>query len=152
MKNFTSPICILFAILFFASCSPTPEVIQIGHDECSYCKMIISEKPFATQLLTTKGKSFKFDSIECMVAYEIKFHPEGDNIHSKWVNDFENPDESFELENAAIVFSQNVKSPMGLSLLAVPNTNSPTFMNSVDGRVLTWQETKNYVKKEWRVE
>lgn len=152
MKNNPTKFIKLFVILLFTSCTPTPEVIQIGHDECSYCKMIISEKPFATQLVTSKGKSFKFDSIECMAAYEIKYHPEGDNIHSKWFSDFQNPDESFELKNATIVTSQNVRSPMGLYLLAIPKTNSSTFINSVDGSVLSWQETMNYVQYKWRVE
>lgn len=130
------------------ACKPTPDVIHIGQDECSYCRMIISEKPFATQIVTSKGKSYKFDSIECMAAYEVKNKPD---IHSHWVNHVTQPDKTTELSNSIIVYSENVRSPMGLSLVAIPETAFEDFIKEVDGKILSWTETKAFVSKEWSV-
>jgi copper chaperone NosL len=35
-------------------------------DMCSYCRMAISEKRYAAELLDSDGRAFKFDDIGCM--------------------------------------------------------------------------------------
>ena len=51
------------------ACSQKPDKIRYGSDECAYCKMMITDNRFATQIVTETGKSIKFDAIECMADY-----------------------------------------------------------------------------------
>ena len=81
-------ITVLSLLLLFAACSPQPRPIEYGTDLCDFCRMTIVDKQHAAELVTDKGRVYKFDAIECMVNYleqndkiesprfyEIKFGP-----------------------------------------------------------------------------
>jgi nitrous oxidase accessory protein len=95
------------------ACSIGPEPIQLGSDECAQCRMTISEPQFAAQALSTRGLSYKFDSIECLAAFL-----EGDalpaaELHSAWVTDFDAAGQWLPVEDAFFVHSERLRSPMG---------------------------------------
>ena len=63
------PISITLYGLFFlllTSCSTKPEPFAYGKDNCHTCKMGIMDPKFGTELITTKGKIYKFDDVSCM--------------------------------------------------------------------------------------
>ena len=53
--------------VLLVSCNVSPQHIEYGTDACHYCNMTIVDRQHAAQLVTTKGKAFKYDAIECMV-------------------------------------------------------------------------------------
>ena len=55
---------ILIILCSFFSCSKTPQPINYGTDMCHFCQMTIVTKTHAAQMVTTKGKQYKFDAIE----------------------------------------------------------------------------------------
>lgn len=62
---------ILFAgAIMTLACTPKQEAINYGHDGCDYCKMTIVDPRYAAELVTDKGKVYKFDAVECMVNYK----------------------------------------------------------------------------------
>lgn len=107
----------IFALLLLISCKVSPEAIEYGKDQCSFCKMNIVDKTHAAQLVTAKGKQFKFDAIECMVNYL------GENSEEKTalllVANYGNPGEMIDAESAAYLISSEIKSPMGANLSAL---------------------------------
>lgn len=125
-----------------AACEPAPEPIAFGHDECAYCRMIVSEPAFGSRLLTRKGRTYAFDSIECMAAFEHRGDVAHVGVHSRLVPDFDDPGLSLRVEDAHIRHLPELRSPMGLSL-------SAHVAPPVDGRVLTWDEVMRFVAGEW---
>lgn len=142
---------ILFtAALLIAACEPKPQPITIGHDECAHCRMIISEKPFGSQIVSTTGKTWFFDSIECMAAYEIAGSVEQSRIHSRWAPDFINHDEWLAADDAWFLYSRQLRSPMGLHLTAYSNQeNVREFQQEYTGEILRWAEVMQLVQREW---
>lgn len=128
---------IILAIL--TACSQKPVEIHYGSDECAYCKMMITEERFASQVITETGKSITFDSIECMARYSGEHKKELESA-KRWVNDFSNPGNWLNVENATLIKSEVINSPMGSSLLAVENEESAKkHMADYPGRPVAWQ-------------
>ena len=141
MKN----IKLLLLIVFTStSCNYTIEDIHYGQDECFNCKMMIIDKKHASEFMTSKGKSYKFDSIECMIDYI-------DNIDELQVsvflvNDYGNPGRMINTNNALFLISDNVTSPMGANLSAFSNFNDITKVDSL-GDVYNWNELRAHIRK-----
>lgn len=131
-----------FAILLLTvSCKVAPEAIEYGKDQCSFCKMNIVDKTHASQLVTAKGKQFKFDSIECMVNYL------GENSEEKTamllVADYANPGEMTDAETATYLITPAIKSPMGANLSAFSiKDNAEEFQQKNSGELYAWETLK----------
>lgn len=137
-------------VLLLTACSRGPEPIRYGSDQCVHCKMMITERAFAAEIITAKGKALKFDAIECMAAY-ITEDPEINKSQvRRWVHDFSEPDAWIQAEEALFVQSKKIKSPMGLSLLAFGDEETlETHLKSYDGTRMTWSEIEDLVRREW---
>ena len=103
-------------LIFIASCSVEPVPIKYGNDICSFCRMIITNSRYGTEILTKKGKNYKFDSIECLVQFidEGEIHEE--NIHSLLITDFVSPEKFTDAKSSSYLVSHNLPSPMGANL------------------------------------
>ena len=66
----------VFMLLLFSSCKTEPKPIDFGSDACEFCQMIIIDNHYGGELITEKGKVFKFDSGECMARYIKSQHLE----------------------------------------------------------------------------
>ncbi len=109
----------LLATLLLSGCSaPKPAKIVIGQDACASCNMVISDARFASQVVTNTGKVYKFDSVECMVAFLTEGKVPKDQVHSAWVSDYMNPGTWLKAEDARYLQSVQIRSPMGLNLSA----------------------------------
>jgi len=139
MKNIT----ILFAALLLASCSPKPEPIDYGNDICDFCKMNITDNKYAAELVTSKGKVYKYDSIECLFQFkDLEFKSDGE-IHSELVNDFSNPGELIDLRKSFFLKSEVFRSPMGMNVLSVSSEEKLNEIKSQHGgEVLTYSEVR----------
>lgn len=63
------------------ACAQSSHTIDFGHDACAECRMVISDKRFGAQIVTSTGKEITFDSIECMYAYLAHIRASGE----RWV-------------------------------------------------------------------
>jgi len=151
MKGKNILITTLFTALLIvlAGCEPKPQPIQFGSDQGDYCRMMITEPQFASQILNQQGRSFKFDSIECMAAYAITAD-NSENFHSHWVPNFTNPDEWLRAEEAYYLHSETLRSPMGLYLSAhADRETAEEFRQEYRGEIVSWNEVKEIVRAEW---
>ena len=99
MKKFNYFFWLLFLILSFIGCEKNSSGIAKMHwdrDMCERCKMAISDRKFAVQIINPKtGKVYKFDDIGCAVlwlkeekipwANEAKIYVT-DAKSGKWIN------------------------------------------------------------------
>ncbi len=128
-------------LLFFAvACSQEPVEIHYASDECAHCRMMITDDQFAAQLITEKGKAYKFDAIECLAVYHRKNQSElsGSRL---WVSNYNEPGTWLDAVEAQYVKSEVIKSPMGASLLALPTKEAALeHVKDKPGRLLLWNE------------
>ncbi len=67
MKTVLASLSFLFVL---TSCGiDKPKPIKLNSDNCDFCKMTISNGKFACELITAKGRCYKFDDISCMIQY-----------------------------------------------------------------------------------
>lgn len=130
-------------ILFMTACSQEPATIHYGSDECAHCKMMITDPQFASQVVTEKGKVYKFDAIECMAVYQRQHSNELKGA-KLWVNNYGNPGEWLAAQEAQYVKSEVIKSPMGESLLAFPTQeDAEIHMQEKPGTLLSWSQVSD---------
>ena len=102
------------SILILMSCSVEPQKIEYGKDACSFCKMTIVETKFAAQIVTKKGKAFKYDATECLLN-DIEVKKEN-SLAYILVTDYNKPKELINATEASYLISKEIKSPMGAYL------------------------------------
>jgi len=134
----------VFALLIISACSNDPEPINFGEDNCAHCKMMITDEKYGAELVTDKGKIFKYDSIECLLEQLNKNIFREDQIGSMWVIDFSNPRTLIDAKTAYYTQNDEFRSPMGLNVQAFGNfTDFEKFFNENGGDKLTWDELLN---------
>ncbi len=134
---------ILFFIvaLVLVSCSVEPRPIDYGSDACSFCKMTIVDKQHATEIVTSKGKALKYDSIECMMR-DLKNHKQ-DEIALYLVTDFVRPGNWVDANKATYLISENIPSPMGANLSAFKKRDeAEKVWKEETGELLDWSELR----------
>jgi copper chaperone NosL len=133
-----------------AACSPEPVPIDYGKDECANCKMRIVQPKYGSEIVTRKGKAYKFDAPECMIAFLLEGKTVAEQeVALTLVPDFET-EKFITVETAFFLRSDNLKSPMGLNVAAFATKEAAEGrQRDLKGDMLTWQMFKDLVKKEW---
>ena len=134
-------------IITLQSCSVEPEPIRYGKDSCEHCKMLIMDPKFGAEIVTDKGKIFKFDDINCMVIYsKKKLNDESSHAHIL-VTNFLSPETLIDAKTAFYASSDYVKSPMAAGV-AVFKTEEEVnnFIENNGGTSLRWSEIKEMFK------
>jgi len=148
MKTLRSTMLLLCCLL--AACSHGPEPIQYGKDACSHCKMTIMDKRFAAELITAKGKLFKFDAAECMAGF-LKENP-GIAIDAKsmfLVNDFNQPGQFADARKSFFLRDSSFSSPMGGNLAAfVSRSSAESAKKDKSARIYNWASLLKQVNNE----
>ena len=130
-----------FFLAFLAACSLEPQPINFGSDLCSFCKMTITDSRYGCELITKKGKVYKFDSAECLIDYVAAEDVPEENIHQLLITDFATPENFTDAKTAHYLISQNLPSPMGAGLTCFHSrSDADKFRAEYDGRVLGWKE------------
>lgn len=137
----------LSIVLIITSCARKgPAPIYYGKDICDWCGMTISDPRFASEIVTSTGKVYKFDSIECMISfYMSKDIPDKKKAHL-YVSDFMKPGKFIDARKAIYFHSGALKSPMAINVIALSNGLE---LKSVEleykGEQLTWPQLKLFV-------
>ncbi len=143
-------LCIILTFSGLASCRHSAVPIDYENDGCGYCKMIITDKRFGAELITKKGKIYKFDSIECLAAYVEQKIEDVSVIESLWTIDFTRPGVWLDCETAEYLHSRNLPSPMGAFLSSFQNkTACDAVKEKHEGENLNWSQVQALVKNEW---
>lgn len=110
---FTKNIITVFSfICMFIGCqSAGPSEIILGKEQCDNCKMTIEDIKYAAELMTEKGKPYKFDDISCMTKF-INSNPDKAKNAKTYVVDFKTS-QFIETSKAVFVKGGQISSPMG---------------------------------------
>ena len=140
MKSILFFVLIAFSLI---ACKQSFEPIDYGKDDCTYCKMTIVDKRYATEMMDKKGKVFKFDDIACMMHYVSENKIPQSDI-KVFVADYKHhSDEFLNARDAVYLHSDFFKSPMGGNAGAFANmADASRLEDSLHSPILQWNELK----------
>ncbi len=129
---------IIALLLIFFSCNVSPKPIDYGSDGCHFCKMTIVDKVHAAEIVTKKGKVYKFDATECMINFMDEF--DTSEIQLYLTNNYTEPEALIDATKATFLISENIPSPMGAFLSAFKNkADAEKFQAEKGGELYTWE-------------
>lgn len=141
-------ITLFLIIAFLTSCSLEVEPINYNNDECFLCKMLISDERFGGEIITKKGKIYKFDSIECMI--EFYNSEENKNETEKlFTVDYSVPKKLINAKSAVYLHTDEISSPMGANILSFESENiREEYFKKYKGEKLSFDEVVKKISEE----
>ena len=107
------------------------------------------EDKYGAELVTEKGKVYKFDSIECLIKYSLNKNLIGDQNHLMLISDFSKPGELVDARKSFYIHNNNFRSPMGLNVSAfMVESEQLKFIKENSGEKLSWIDVIELVKRD----
>jgi copper chaperone NosL len=145
-KNITTTAIVLLCLTLVA-CKVEPEPLHFGKDGCHSCKMTLMDNKFGAEILTTKGKIYKFDDANCMLTFYNSGQVPTDEMKEILIIDFSKPAKLIDARNALYVRSEFIKSPMASNVAAFESNEDLKNMNAEwKGIQLSWGELQTQFK------
>lgn len=140
MKQFIS-ITLALPLIVFASCKPQFEKIEYGKEACSHCKMTIVDVRFAAEMVTSKGRAYKFDDILCMKQYADNNTDQSNNaLFFVAVYGSDNNDEFTDAKKAVYLKDDFFRSPMNGNYAAFSTTEAvKKLKDSLNIQPIAWE-------------
>lgn len=107
----------LFFTILFSCGSKEAEPIKLAIDGCEFCKMKIADGKFGGEIITTKGRVYKFDDMHCMINY-CKENTTT-KVQSFYIHDFNQSNVLIPAETAFYIIGGEINSPMHGNTIAV---------------------------------
>ena len=131
----------LIIFLMLSACNNKPAPIRIGSDQCAYCTMTVSDNHFGAEILTKKGKAYKFDDTYCLQEFLNDKSVLAKDIKSIYLIDFGGIHDLHNSSDMILLKSEKIKGPMGGNLAAFSNEDSALkHKESFTGTLLRWSE------------
>lgn len=127
-------------LVITSACSIRPDPIHYGEDNCVHCEMTIMDHRYGTEVVTDKGKVYKFDSIECLVEF-IQDREKGEEKFSLVLfTPYDQPEKLVNAFDSYVLHSKNLPSPMGMYLSAFENeATAASFKENHGGKIYSWE-------------
>lgn len=131
---------LLFITLTLGSCNNSEaQALEIHKDRCNFCEMTIADGRFGAEVITTKGRAYKFDDLICLLDY-LKAYKKTE-MKSFFVNDYTKKNMLIDATQAFYVESASLKTPMRGNIAAFGSKiDAQLFADKVDGYVMRWAD------------
>ncbi len=142
-KHSFKPVAGIATLLFFfiSSCNSGPQTIVVGKDHCDFCKMTVSDARFGAEIITKKGKVFKFDDAHCILSFLQQKGFDRNEVKDIYFKDFSGDHSLIKSNEALFMKSENLKSPMEGNIAAFSNRDSLNkIMIEYKGNVMSWDK------------
>jgi copper chaperone NosL len=148
-KKKVSVAIVTIAVILLTGCTYKPEKFVLGKDECAECKMTIMDPKFGGEIITKKGKIYKFDDAHCVAVFMERRGVEMSSIRQTLFADYNNPDEFVKVKSAEFVVSSQFRSPMGGNAAAFksPAEASKKSAEMAGSKITNWATLYNILIK-----
>lgn len=135
------PAAIVALFFFVSSCSKAPVPIVTGKDNCSFCKMTVSDSRFGAELITKKGKVYKFDDTHCLLSFLQSKEFDKTQAGQYYFTDFSDQHQLVKAADALFLKTDALKSPMGGNMAVFSNSSRlQEVQQQYPGTLLHWNE------------
>jgi len=118
-----------------------PKPIRYGRDQCAHCRMTVSDARFGAQLVTTKGRAYNFDDLNCMMAAVKKNEIAETEVAAFYLPDYLDGNELLPAEGLFLLHSEQLKSPMLGNTAAFRNlADLAEIQRQIGGELVEWKE------------
>jgi copper chaperone NosL len=138
---------IILLAAFTFGCTVEPEPLVYGMDVCYTCKMTLMDDKFGAEIVTKKGKVYKFDDVNCMLGfYHSDFEEQGNMAHVLVVN-FAQPSKLIDATNSWYLKSELIRSPMASGIAAFATEDEYSrYKKEWKAILMSWGETNTQFK------
>jgi copper chaperone NosL len=138
-KPKTATVLLFLLSLSFFSCSNNTKAvpIKLNVDNCDFCKMSIADGKYGAEVLTEKGRTYKFDDIMCMMNY----CKENSNtiISAYYVHDFTQDNVLIPVTTAHFISGGTITTPMRGGVVAFSSEkDAKEFGTKLNAELITW--------------
>lgn len=135
-----APIAALF-LLSLSSCTSQPEPFKIGKDACDDCKMTIMDAKFGGEIITRKGRTYKFDDAHCVGNFIKSGTVKKEDIAQTVFANYQKGNTFLDAKAALFVVSEQLRSPMNSNAAAFDNqAAADQKAKETNGIVKNWDE------------
>lgn len=139
--NVVAILMLLMSIPFLNACNKGPEAIDYGKDNCHYCKMTISDNRYGAELVSKKGRTFKFDDSVCLIEF-VKDNAQYNVPETQmFLASFSEPVELLNVQNAILFSHEALTGPMNGEITAFRNEDELNKVKSAlngEGAIVSW--------------
>lgn len=142
-KFYTKPkidtVLIILLSFSFMSCGDFKVApIKLNADNCDFCKMSIADGKYAAEVITQKGRVYKFDDISCMTHY-CKENA-NTKIGAYYVSDFSQDNNLIPAETAFFLSGGSIQSPMHGGIIAFSiEKNAQELETKLKAKPIKWE-------------
>lgn len=140
-KRFSAVLPVLLLPFLLNSCTAKPEAIVAGTDNCYFCKMTITDSRYGAEIVTQKGKVYKFDDLHCLLAFKKAGMIDDGLIKDIYLVDFTGEHALMKSTDGFLLQGDGIHGPMNGNVIAFKNKDSlkklAPALNAVE---INWNE------------
>ncbi|MGV3529393.1 MAG: nitrous oxide reductase accessory protein NosL [Flavisolibacter sp.] len=118
LKKATVPAAAALLAITLNSCSTQPEPFNYGKENCDECHMTLMDPHFGAEVITKKGRIYKFDDAHCVVKFLKSGNVKQEDIAQTLFIDYNKENSFVEADKATFVTADALKSPMNSNTAA----------------------------------
>lgn len=136
----------MLVLLFFSvmqACTVEgPQPIKLNSESCAFCKMTIADGRFGAEVLTAKGRYYKFDDISCMAHY-VNYYSTV-NYRAYYVHDYLGNNMLMPVNESYFLSGGKIMSPMQGNVAAFRNESiANEYAEKLNATPITWDDILN---------
>jgi copper chaperone NosL len=137
----TISVTAVIATVVLTSCKTQPQPFAYGKDICDDCKMTIMDPKFGGEIITKKGRIYKFDDSHCMVHFLKAGSVKESDIAQTVFVDHDNEKNFLNVKSSYFVVSGQLKSPMNGNAGCFPSLQvAEQKAKELNGVVKNWDQ------------
>jgi copper chaperone NosL len=131
-------------VFLISSCSNKPQLFNYGKDVCDNCKMTIVDPKFGGEIITKKGKAYKFDDAKCIIQFLKSDVIKENQIRQKLIVNFRKQNDFIDANKVFLVVSAELKTPMGGNMAAFNSQQeAEKLKTTTPGEIMSWNDVYN---------
>lgn len=134
------PTAMAAMLVLLLGCTSGPEAIRFGKEGCDHCKMTIMDKKYGGEIVTSKGKIYRFDDIRCLSDF-YKSGSVDKATCTVYFLDYDGNGNLLKSDAALLLRSDEMHSPMGGNIAAF---HDDAALNAAQGKLhgttVKWEE------------
>ncbi|MBL7942430.1 MAG: nitrous oxide reductase accessory protein NosL [Flavobacteriales bacterium] len=137
----SNAVLLVVGLFWLNACNSGPKPIEVGKDACGQCKMTITDARFGAEIITRKGKVYKFDDLVCVLDCIKYGEVKKEDVASVWCADYLKPEHLIKADEAVYLSGENLRSPMGGNMAAFSTAQArDSVLMELGGYAIDWKD------------